>query len=197
MLRHDGGCEVTIDSISTRRSCWCTEGYPTPCPGEGEVDHPGGVSGHSGADCRKTARKGIVETRGSDGLHWWPGWPSSPVPGPVAGPVGLVPDPAGPYFHLDQAGDGVVFIANAGGVTTSGSSCPRSELREMDGDRKAGWSNRAGTHTLSVRQAVTRLPAANPTWSRRRSTTPRTTSSRCGWRASGWSPSTRTVTARG
>ncbi|WP_433277526.1 polysaccharide lyase family 7 protein [Pseudonocardia xinjiangensis] len=74
----------------------------------------------------------------------------------------MVPDPAGPYFHLDQAGDGVVFIANAGGVTTSGSSCPRSEVREMDGDRKADWSNRAGTHTLSVRQAVTRLPAVKP-----------------------------------
>jgi hypothetical protein len=68
----------------------------------------------------------------------------------------------GPYFHLDQAGDGVVFIANAGGVTTSSSRYPRSELREMNGDQKADWSNRAGTHSLSVRQAVTRLPAVKP-----------------------------------
>jgi hypothetical protein len=68
----------------------------------------------------------------------------------------------GTFFHLNPAGDGVVFTANAGGVTTEGSNYPRSELREMSGDRKASWSNRTGTHALSVRQAVTRLPQAKP-----------------------------------
>jgi hypothetical protein len=66
------------------------------------------------------------------------------------------------YFHLNPAGDGVVFTANAGGATTEGSKYPRSELREMTGDRKASWSNRTGVHTLSVRQAVTRLPQVKP-----------------------------------
>jgi poly(beta-D-mannuronate) lyase len=66
------------------------------------------------------------------------------------------------WFHLDSGKDGLVFTANAGGVTTSGSSYPRSELREMDGSKKAGWSNTRGTHTLAVRQAVTALPKAKP-----------------------------------
>ena len=38
-------------------------------------------------------------------------------------------------FHLNDAKDGIVFTANAGGVTTSGSSYPRSELREMTGSK--------------------------------------------------------------
>jgi Alginate lyase len=75
------------------------------------------------------------------------------------------PDLAGyssKWFHLTSGKDGVVFTANAGGVTTSGSSYPRSELREMDGSRLAGWSNTQGTHTLTVREAVTTLPSAKP-----------------------------------
>jgi hypothetical protein len=56
----------------------------------------------------------------------------------------------------------VVFTADAGGVTTKNSTYPRSELREMNGDEMASWSNRTGTHTLSVRQAVTELPKAKP-----------------------------------
>ena len=68
----------------------------------------------------------------------------------------------GSHFHLNGTGDGVVFTANAGGVTTSGSSYPRSELREMNGGQKAGWSNRSDTHTLCVRQAITRLPQVKP-----------------------------------
>jgi poly(beta-D-mannuronate) lyase len=61
--------------------------------------------------------------------------------------------------------DGAVrFRANAGGATTSGSSYPRSELREMspDGRTKAAWSTTSGTHTLTVRAAATHLPAAKP-----------------------------------
>ena len=66
------------------------------------------------------------------------------------------------FFRLNDGRDGVVFTANAGGVTTSGSSYPRSELREMNGQEKASWSNTAGTHTMRVREAVTRLPAVKP-----------------------------------
>ena len=64
------------------------------------------------------------------------------------------------WFGLDDARDGVVFTANAGGVTTENSSYPRSELREMDGGEKAAWSNSTGTHTLEVRQAVLAVPPA-------------------------------------
>jgi hypothetical protein len=66
------------------------------------------------------------------------------------------------FFQLDPARDGVVLTSNAGGVTTANSTYPRSELREMDGDKLASWSNKSGTHTLEVRQAVTQLPKAKP-----------------------------------
>jgi hypothetical protein len=68
----------------------------------------------------------------------------------------------GTYFKLNDAHDGVVFTANAGGVTTKNSSYPRSELREMSGGAKASWSNTSGTHTLSVRQAVKSVPPSKP-----------------------------------
>jgi Alginate lyase len=66
------------------------------------------------------------------------------------------------WFGLDAAKGGVVFTANAGGATTSGSSYPRSELREMNGGEKAAWSSTRGTHTLEVRQAVLAVPPAKP-----------------------------------
>jgi poly(beta-D-mannuronate) lyase len=63
------------------------------------------------------------------------------------------------YFHLNEARNGVVFMAHCGGVSTSNSGYPRSELREMtsSGDR-AAWSTSSGTHTMWVKQAVTHLP---------------------------------------
>ena len=66
------------------------------------------------------------------------------------------------WFQLNDTRDGVVFTANAGGVTTANSSFPRSELREMNGPEKASWSNTTGTHTLRLRQAVTQLPNVKP-----------------------------------
>ncbi|WP_345605595.1 polysaccharide lyase family 7 protein [Pseudonocardia adelaidensis] len=66
------------------------------------------------------------------------------------------------FFRLDDTRDGVVFTANAGGVTTNGSSYPRCELREMDGGALASWSNRAGTHTMTLREAITKLPEVKP-----------------------------------
>jgi hypothetical protein len=69
---------------------------------------------------------------------------------------------AGDWFRLNETRNGVVFTANAGGVTTSGSSYPRSELREMIGGELAEWSNETGSHVLDVRQAVMQLPEAKP-----------------------------------
>lgn len=64
------------------------------------------------------------------------------------------------FFHLNVSGDAVVFRAHAGGITTSGSGYPRSELREMtaDGFRPASWSSSKGKHTLFIDQRVTHLP---------------------------------------
>jgi Domain of unknown function (DUF4082)/Alginate lyase len=69
-----------------------------------------------------------------------------------------------PYFQVNTAGDGVVFQANAGGVTSSGSGYPRSELREMtnSGQSEASWSSASGTHRMTVVEASTHLPAVKP-----------------------------------
>jgi hypothetical protein len=68
----------------------------------------------------------------------------------------------GDWFRLNETRDGVVFRANAGGVTTENSNYPRSELREMRDGALASWSNETGTHTMSLRQAVTRVPEVKP-----------------------------------
>jgi hypothetical protein len=69
-----------------------------------------------------------------------------------------------PYFSLDTAGTGVLFRAHAGGVTTSNSGYPRSELREMTaaGSQNAAWSTTSGTHTITITQTITHLPVAKP-----------------------------------
>ena len=68
------------------------------------------------------------------------------------------------FFHLNGAADGVVFRANAGGATTSGSGYPRSELREMkkNGKDEADWSNTSGVHTMTIVQAITATPKVKP-----------------------------------
>jgi hypothetical protein len=67
-----------------------------------------------------------------------------------------------PFFQVDAGRGGVLCTSDAGGVTTKGSTYPRSELRETNGDELAEWSNRSGTHTLEVRQAVIALPPVKP-----------------------------------
>jgi len=66
-----------------------------------------------------------------------------------------------PHFQVTTAKDGVLFQAHCGGVTTSGSGYPRSELREMmkNGTSKASWSITSGAHTMFIKQAITHLPA--------------------------------------
>jgi Domain of unknown function (DUF4082)/Alginate lyase len=69
-----------------------------------------------------------------------------------------------PYFMVNGDSTGVVFRANAGGATTSGSGYPRSELREMTGNgvQEASWSTYSGVNTMTVREASTHLPVAKP-----------------------------------
>ncbi|WP_234347636.1 polysaccharide lyase family 7 protein [Streptomyces specialis] len=69
-----------------------------------------------------------------------------------------------PYFTVTDSGDAVRFRAPVNGVTTGGSSYPRSELREMEsgGGDEIEWSSTSGTHTMTVREAFTHLPEDKP-----------------------------------
>jgi hypothetical protein len=71
---------------------------------------------------------------------------------------------ADPWFVPTPACDGVRFRSSVNGVTTGGSSYPRSELREMidDGSDEARWSTSDGTHTMVISQAITHLPEDKP-----------------------------------
>lgn len=68
------------------------------------------------------------------------------------------------FFYPNQAGDGVVFRAHAGGSVTEGSSFARTELREMadDGRTKASWSSQGSTHTMTIRLSIDALPKVRP-----------------------------------
>jgi len=67
-----------------------------------------------------------------------------------------------PYFTV--SGGSVQFRAPVNGVTTSGSSYPRSELREMtnNGSSNASWSTTSGTNTMTIDEAITATPAVKP-----------------------------------
>jgi hypothetical protein len=85
---------------------------------------------------------------------------------PVGDPVKEVKNPTlatyryGSLFRANSSCSGALFRAPVNGTTTSGSSYPRSELREMtdDGSELARWSTTSGTHRMILDQAVTRLP---------------------------------------
>ncbi|MFJ9032739.1 polysaccharide lyase family 7 protein [Streptomyces sp. NPDC102274] len=66
-----------------------------------------------------------------------------------------------PWFTPTSDCEGVKFRAAVNGATTTNTSYPRSELREMtnNGGSLASWSSSSGTHTLIIDQAVNRLPA--------------------------------------
>jgi len=68
------------------------------------------------------------------------------------------------YFDTSSTNDYVKFRAHCGGVTTPNSSYPRTELREMknNGLDQASWSTTSGTHTMSMRQRVLKLPPNRP-----------------------------------
>src|SRR5690349_7785060 len=133
---------------------------PTPASGKAEVTasgRPASGGADGGRDRPATRPSQLLDLR-----NWYLTLPTG-----SAGHPDTVRQPdldgySGRFFQVDRRGDGVVFTANAGGVTTKNSTYPRSELREMNGDEMASWSNRTGTHTLSVRQAVTELPKAKP-----------------------------------
>ncbi len=66
-----------------------------------------------------------------------------------------------PWFKVNTTCTGVQFRAHTSSpVTTSNSSYPRSELREMitNGSANASWSSTSGTHTMFIDQAITAVP---------------------------------------
>lgn len=69
-----------------------------------------------------------------------------------------------PYFYANTNCDGVGFTAPVNGVTTSGSSYPRSELREMinNGATNQAFSSTVGTHKFQVLLAFNTLPKVKP-----------------------------------
>jgi hypothetical protein len=69
-----------------------------------------------------------------------------------------------PFFRDDTTYTGVIFNADCGGATTSGSGYPRSELREMtnNGSALASWSSSGETSTMEIDQEVTHLPVVKP-----------------------------------
>lgn len=66
-----------------------------------------------------------------------------------------------PWFKVNSGCNGVQFRAHtSSNTTTSNSSYPRSELREMkdNGQNEAKWSSTSGTHTMIVDEAITAVP---------------------------------------
>jgi hypothetical protein len=67
------------------------------------------------------------------------------------------------YFYVNNE-NGVVFKAPCGGVTTSGSGYPRSELRERDAIKNVDiyWNAATGSHQMINVLKVTNLPVVKP-----------------------------------
>jgi poly(beta-D-mannuronate) lyase len=63
------------------------------------------------------------------------------------------------FFYAAHTKKAVVFKANCGGVTTKGSSYPRSELREKINGKLAAWSSLTGTHVMELIVSIHKVPA--------------------------------------
>jgi hypothetical protein len=68
------------------------------------------------------------------------------------------------FFQLNDTRDGIIFRTWHGGVTTSGSPNPRSELREetANGTQHAKWNAGTGRHSMTVVGQVNRLTKVRP-----------------------------------
>lgn len=64
------------------------------------------------------------------------------------------------YFYPSSDCKTLYFKSPTNGATSEGSDYPRTELRETSngGQTRIKWSNRQGTHTMEITQAVLRLP---------------------------------------
>lgn len=94
--------------------------------------------------------------------NWYLTLPSGPQGSPDTIHQPILNDYSSIYFSVNPSKNGVQFAAWVDGVHTKNSSYPRSELREMKGTDKASWSNKSGTHTMTVKQAITHTPVVKP-----------------------------------
>lgn len=69
-----------------------------------------------------------------------------------------------PNVFFKNTDGSYTFRTRVDGVHSPNSQYPRTELREMKDANwgKAAWSNKSGTHTLELRQAITHTPVAKP-----------------------------------
>ncbi|WP_202797092.1 polysaccharide lyase family 7 protein [Kribbella flavida] len=124
--------------------------------GGGNGGGGGGGNGGGGGSCKSPAD--VLNLR-----NWYIGLPigENESPKNVEQPQ-LATFSVDPWFVATAKCDAVRFRAAVNGVTTSGSNYPRSELREMSGAAKAGWSSTSGTHTMVIDQAITAVPQGRP-----------------------------------
>jgi poly(beta-D-mannuronate) lyase len=143
----------------------CTGGASSHRPAVGSAV-PAATSGRLGAGSAGSPVNGVLPSRVLDLREWMLTLPQAAQGSRDAAEIKQpqLSTYADANFAVNQAGDGVVFTARAGGATTAGSTYPRSELREMTGDgiRKASWSTDVGVNTMTVTEAVTALPPAKP-----------------------------------
>ncbi|MEU0789683.1 polysaccharide lyase family 7 protein [Amycolatopsis sp. NPDC005961] len=118
--------------------------------------HVLGADGGSGGSCAYPAD--VLDLR-----NWYEGLPTGQAEDPtVVKQPQLATFKADPWFVPTADCAGVRFRAAVDGVTTSGSGYPRSELRETKGADLASWSSTSGTSTMTIREAITHLPAGKP-----------------------------------
>jgi alginate lyase len=137
-----------------------TDPAPTSeAPAEEEADEKDGEEGGLGETVARAAR---FPAQIIDASKWYLTLPSGAEGHPDTVDTKDLSTYASKWFQLNDAKDGVVFTANAGGATTENSHYPRSELREMINGENASWDGNSGTHTMELEEAITKTPATKP-----------------------------------
>jgi hypothetical protein len=115
---------------------------PLPGPQPGEVQFPGDIIGP----------------------NWYLTLPTGAQGSPDTVRIPKLATYTSAFFQLNDTRDGIIFRTWHGGVTTSGSPNPRSELREetANGTQHAKWNAGTGRHSMTVVGQVNRLTKVRP-----------------------------------
>jgi hypothetical protein len=115
---------------------------PLPGPQPGEVQFPGDIIGPNWYLTLPTGAQGSPDTVRMPKLATY----------------------TSAFFQLNDTRDGIIFRCWHGGVTTSGSPNPRSELREEinGGAAHAAWPTKTGRHRMVIEGQVNRLTKVRP-----------------------------------
>jgi hypothetical protein len=152
--------ELPVPEVLTPEPDPTTEAPTSEPPAEDEADEKEGQEG--GGLGEAVARAARFPAQIIDASKWYLTLPTGSEGRPDTVDTKDLSTYASKWFQLNDAKDGVVFTANAGGATTKNSTYPRSELREMIDGEKASWDGRSGTHTMELDQAITKTPATKP-----------------------------------